>query len=381
MSTTLIIGLILFSLAYFLALFLILNRARKAADRSARATSRIEEFFVSGRDLRLGRAVATLGATEIGLITIAYNAQKGFNEGFSAFHIGIAALVGCALVGLTGFVVTPLRREKVLTIPEYYGKRYGQDIRILGATVTALGGILNMGLFLKVASLFILALLGIEGPSWTVTAMMVGLVAVAVAYTCFGGMRSVIATDVFQFIIMTVALIGAAVVLTWLMGLDATIEAVSRTKGEAGFNPVVNDSFGIDYIMWMVFVAGVVSSAIWPTALSRALCIERSEDVARTYLVSSLIFMGRMVLPAFLGVIAIAYFNAPPPEIAGATGASAASPAPSASLPSSYGEDADSPPSSVDGSAASSDPSAGDIRPGFDRGERDASRLWARRFR
>ena len=133
-----VIFLLIFSIAYVLLIVM-------AHRRKAPAGGGLTEFFVSGRDLGLGTAIATLGATEIGLITIAYNAQKGFNEGFSAFHIGLAALIGCALVGLFGFVVKPIRRTGVLTLPEYYEVRFGRDIRIFGAIVMALGGILNRG--------------------------------------------------------------------------------------------------------------------------------------------------------------------------------------------------------------------------------------------
>ena len=141
MNTT-VLFLILFS-ALYVALILLAHRGKAARGGG------LTEFFVSGRDLGLGTAIATLGATEIGLITIAYNAQKGFNEGFAAFHIGLAALVGCAFVGLFGFVVKPIRRTGVLTLPEYYEVRFGRDIRIFGAIVMALGGILKYGPFLE----------------------------------------------------------------------------------------------------------------------------------------------------------------------------------------------------------------------------------------
>ncbi|MGH1417988.1 MAG: sodium:solute symporter family protein [Hyphomicrobiaceae bacterium] len=306
MSSDLLIWLSGFSLLYVVLLIMAL---RSQPSGPASQSNNLTEFFVSGRDLGLAKAVATLGATEIGLITIAYNAQKGFNEGFAAFHIGIAAFVGCAIVGLTGFVVAPMRRTGVLTLPEYYGQRFGQDVRVLGATIMALGGILNMGLFLKVASLFIIALLGVDAGSQSVTALMVVLVVIAVVYTCYGGMRSVITTDVFQFVLMVVGIVAAIVFLLQVVPLQMAVEAVTQKKGDAGFNPLENENFGMTYVMWMVLVAGVVSSAIWPTALSRALCIEREENVPRAYLIASLVFAGRMILPAFLGVLAFAYFS------------------------------------------------------------------------
>ncbi|MBU1210202.1 MAG: hypothetical protein KJ587_02895 [Alphaproteobacteria bacterium] len=305
MATDLTISLALGAVAYVAALAIILRRSSAQGGDGGLA-----DFFVSGRDVGLWTGIATLGATEIGLITIAYNAQKGFNDGFAAFHIGAAAFVGCVIVGLTGFVVAPLRRTGVLTIPEFYGQRYGQDVRVFGATVMALGGILNMGLFLKVAALFIVAMLGFEPGSGIVNALMVGLLVIAVAYTAYGGIRSVIATDILQFVMIVAGLAVAVVALLQIIPLGEAVRAVSAAKGSAGFDPFEAESFGATYVLWMVLVAGVVSSAIWPTALSRALCIRDEATVRRVYLISSLVFMGRMALPAFIGVLAFAYFAA-----------------------------------------------------------------------
>jgi SSS family solute:Na+ symporter len=82
-------------------------------------------------------------------------------------------------------------------------------------------------------------------------------------------------------------------------------------KGAGGFDPFANESFGPSYVLWMILVAGVVSAAIWPTALTRALCIEKEETVQRAYLIASVIFLARMLIPAFLGVLAFCYFTTP----------------------------------------------------------------------
>ena len=272
------------------------------------AAGRLAEFFVAGRSVNLPVAVATLGATEIGLITIAYNAQKGFGEGFAAFHIGLAALIGCLFVGLTGFIVAPLRRSGVLTVAEFYEQRFGRDVRIVGGLIMVLAGVLNMGLFLKVAALYILPFLpaGVGGAS--IEVIMVVLIGVAVAYTAFGGMRAVIVTDVLQFCLMLFGLIAVAVYLAGVVPVSEAVSTVETLKGAGGFNPVYSEGFGLDYMFWMVIVAGVASAAIWPTALSRALCIRDEKTTKQAYLVASLLFAGRMILPAFLGVLAFAFF-------------------------------------------------------------------------
>ena len=76
-----------------------------------------------------------------------YNAQTGILQYFSAFHIGLFAFIVTLAVGLSGFVVTKLRDMNVKSIPEFYGKRFGQKARITGAFLLVIGGTLNMGIF------------------------------------------------------------------------------------------------------------------------------------------------------------------------------------------------------------------------------------------
>lgn len=301
-------GSILFIGVFTALYFMVLLASQMRVQKYSKSGGGLAEFFVAGRSINLPVAIATLGATEIGLITIAYQAQKGFGEGFSAFHIGIAALIGCAFVGLTGFIVAPLRRTGVLTIAEFYEQRFGRDIRIVGGLIMVSAGVLNMGLFLKVAALYILPLLPAEVGGASIELIMIFLIGVAVSYTMFGGMRAVIVTDILQFCLMLFGLIGVTIYLTGVVPIAEAVSTVEAIKGEGGFNPLKTEGFGLDYMFWMIIVAGVSSAAIWPTALSRALCIQDEKTTKRAYLISSILFAGRMILPAFLGILAFTYY-------------------------------------------------------------------------
>ena len=68
------------------------------------------EFVVAGRSVKSYLGVATMIGSELGLVTVMYSAQKGFSEAFSAFHIALSAGVVALIVGMTGFIVVPLRR-------------------------------------------------------------------------------------------------------------------------------------------------------------------------------------------------------------------------------------------------------------------------------
>ncbi len=109
----------------------------------------MSDYVVAGRSLNSFLSIATMLGSEIGLVTVMYAAQKGFVGGFAAFYIGLLGGTLCLIIGLTGLFVVPLRRLGVMTIPEFYERRFSRGVRIFGGLILALTGILNMGMFLR----------------------------------------------------------------------------------------------------------------------------------------------------------------------------------------------------------------------------------------
>ena len=67
----------------------------------------------------------------------------------------------------------------------------------------SLGGILNMGLFLKVGAIFIQSIFGISSDGNILMLIMFVMLLLVLIYTMFGGMMSVVITDYIQYIILS----------------------------------------------------------------------------------------------------------------------------------------------------------------------------------
>ncbi|MDA0750553.1 MAG: sodium:solute symporter family protein [Verrucomicrobia bacterium] len=273
-------------------------------------------YLGAGRAIGTCLGIATMTGTEMGLITVMYSSQKGFTGGFAAFHIALAAAIVTFIVGATGFIVCRLRDLKVLTIPEFYERRFDRKTRILGGVMLAFGGILNMGLFLKVGSMFVVGITGMSQDSRALPAVMTVLLALVLVYTVMGGMISVIVTDYIQFVVLSFGILAATVVCLNQLGWENIVNTVQELKGEEGFNPLMEGSgFGWSYVAWMFFTAGLVSCAIWPTAVARALAMESTKAVKKQYMWSSLSFMIRFIIPYFWGICALVYFTTSAPDL------------------------------------------------------------------
>ena len=267
--------------------------------------SDFSDFMVAGRKMNLSLAVVTMLGTELGLITVMYNSQAGVLNLFSSFHIGLAAFLVTFLIGLSGFVIVKLRALKVKSIPEYYEIRFGKKVRIIGAVMLCLGGILNMGLFLKVGAIFVQTIFGLDD------SMMIFIMAILLLlvlfYTISGGMMSVIVTDYIQYVILSLGFLFCIFYSFKTLGWSNIFISLENIKDyDQIYNPVKN--LGPAYISWQV-VLGFVSAVIWPTAITRALSIKSVKMVKAQYMWSSFSFLIRFIIPCFIGICAFIYYD------------------------------------------------------------------------
>jgi len=270
----------------------------------------LADFIVAGRGLRIYLAIATMTGTEIGLVTVMYNAQEGFQKGLSAYVIGVCWFIGLLVVGLTGFIIRRLRELEVMTIPEFYEKRYGVRSRVVGGAILALAGILNMGLFLQAGARFMTSVLGI-GTGLGLKLLMTAMLLLVLLYTTLGGMVSVVITDYVQFVVLGTGMIIATIWAVTHVGWGNIVHQVTAQYGAAGISPVAQGGYGWHYILWMIYM-GIAAGSLWATATARALSARSPKVAQQLYAWSSITFLGRVVLPVTWGAAALAYIAADP---------------------------------------------------------------------
>ncbi len=278
--------------------------------RAKRYVENMEGYFVAGRRVRVALGSATLIATEIGIVTFMYLGELGYVTGFSCFILGVIGLLGYVVIGKTGFVVHALRRLKVITIPEFYELRYNRRVRFLGGVLLFLGGVLNMGIFLKFDGIFLTETIGL-GEELLIVVMIVMMI-IVVSYTVLGGMFSVVITDFAQFVVLSIGMLVATVAVFFHVGLGDIAAAVTERFGEAGVNPVVNERFGWPFILWML-IASLATSALWQPVASKSLSSDSPQTGRKVFLFTGLTLAGRYMIPMFWGVAALALLG---PDVA-----------------------------------------------------------------
>jgi solute:Na+ symporter, SSS family len=259
-------------------------------------------YMVAGRRVKTALGVATFAATEIGTITFMYFGELGYVSGFSCFIIGILAMLAYLFVGRTGFIIAALRRHRVMTIPEFYEMRFSRRVRLFGGIILFLGGVLNMGIFLKFDGIFLSEVMGF-GPQ-AVSVIMLVMIIIVITYTVLGGMFSVIVTDYMQFVVLSLGMLIATVAVLLKVDFGQLSNVVATQYGEDGFNPLSNPRFGWLFIVW-ILISNVAAGALWQPGASKALASESPQVAKRVFFYTSLTFAGRAMIPMFWGVAAL----------------------------------------------------------------------------
>jgi SSS family solute:Na+ symporter len=247
--------------------------------------------------------VASLAATEFGVVTCMYTAQNGFMHGFAGVTPGILLALSMLFVGLTGFCVKPLRNAGVMTIPELFQKQFGTKIRWAAGLVIVLGGLLNMGVFLRVTGEFLVLVCGLDIKYLEL--MMTVLLVLGTIYTVVGGLLSVLVTDFLQFLVMSIGLIAVTILILINVGWDKLTVTVTEHYGTGGFNPFFNKDMGWQFVLFNAFLNFAVVLT-WQTMVSRLLAAKDSKTGQRIYTATSFFFVCRFLIPGVWGIAALA---------------------------------------------------------------------------
>ena len=263
---------------------------------------KVEHFLVAGREMNLFLGIASLAATEFGIITCMYTAQAGYEFGFAGATPGILQALAMLVIGVTGFCVKPLRDSGVMTIPELFEVRFGPFIRWLSGVVIVLGGLLNMGVFLRIGGDFLVLVSGLD-EKYLVISMTALLLMVAI-YTIMGGMLSVLVTDFLQFIVMSMGLLAVTYLILGTVGWTTIVDTVEKTHGAGGFNPFTHPKLGYEYVLAQAFVQ-IAATLTWQTTIARLLAAKDTWTGRKVYIGTSFFFVCRFLIPGIWGIAAL----------------------------------------------------------------------------
>ncbi len=195
-----------------------------------------KDFAIAGRHLPFYMVTATVFATWFGSETVLGIPATFLKEGL---HGVVADPFGAAmcliLVGL--FFAAPLYRMNLLTIGDFYKKKFGRSVEVLttiaivisylgwvGAQISALGLVFNL----------------VSGGDISITAgMWIGSGTILI-YTMFGGMWAVAITDFLQMIIIVIGMLFIGHEISGQVGGVGAVIGQAAQAGKFNFWPALD---------------------------------------------------------------------------------------------------------------------------------------------
>ncbi|MEX0322691.1 MAG: sodium:solute symporter [Puniceicoccaceae bacterium] len=207
----------------------------------------VADFLAANRCA--GRYLLTLsdGMAGLGAIGIIASFQQNYTAGLAPGWWGGIMAPLMLLLPLTGFIIYRFRETRVLTIAEFYEKRYSRRFRIFTGILAWVAGIINYGVFPQVTARFFIHFCGIPeyymqvGPlnlNVTLGLMMAILLVTALVITFRGGQIAIMITDFFQAQFINIVFIILIVVLFLKFGYSDLVGTLQKApEGQSMLNP------------------------------------------------------------------------------------------------------------------------------------------------
>lgn len=210
-----------------------------------------EDYYVGGRDM---------GSWHIGLSVVATDVGGGFSIGLGGlgFLMGLSGswLLFTGLIGawLSAVVVIPrvwplAHQQRWLTLPQFFGYFFNARVAWIAGMISAIG-------YLGFTSSQLLAGAKLATATFPELSLHQGLAImgiVAVTYTVFGGLKAVIYTDTFQWIILMAGLICIGIPLSWQA--VGGWEEISRTVPEGFFR--LDQVAPVQLLNWLITIVPI----------------------------------------------------------------------------------------------------------------------------
>ena len=194
-----------------------------------------DDFMVAGRSVPVALLVGTLVCTWIGSGSLFGGAGLAYRTGIAELWFSFGGWVGLVVVF---FLAHRVRRIAQYTVPDLLEQRYNATARVLGTVAIILAYVTIAAYQFRGGGwILTIATEGAIGP----TAGMIITAAVIVAFTALAGMVSIVTVDIFNGVIITLAVLVTLPYLVFQVGgLGAVVNSLppDHLAPLGGHNPL-----------------------------------------------------------------------------------------------------------------------------------------------
>ena len=267
---------------------------------ASRRVHDFSDYLVAGRNLGVPLASLSLLATWFGAGTLLASAAEVRAVGLSAAALEpIGPGICLLLVGL--FYAAPLRRARLLTLGDFFARRFDRRAEIACAAVMVPSFFGWIAAQFSVLAALLGELFGV--PFGAGLALAAG---VAVGYTLIGGMWSVTLTDAVQGVIVVLALLALGISAVAELGGGSLAGGLARLGRETppDLLAVVPGELTA-FLAWSgLLVAGALGNIPGQDVLQRVFASKTERVARRACLIAGSLYLVLGAIPVVLGLTA-----------------------------------------------------------------------------
>ncbi len=279
-----------------------------------RSVSTAESYLLGDRDLRWWTIGLSIMATQASAITFLSTPGQAYDAGmgFAQFYFGLPL----AMVLLSIFVLPIYYRLKVYTAYEYLEGRFDLRARTLTAGLFLLQRGLAAGITIYAPSIILSTILG-----WNLTATLLIMGGIVIAYTVAGGTKAVSVTQKQQMIVILGGMFLAAVFLVIQLPQKIGFIDALNVAGKLGKLELVDLDFDISnrYTIWSGLLAGLFLFMSYfgtdQSQVQRYLSGKSLSESRLGLLFNGIIKVPMQVLVLFVGVMVFVFFQFAQPPV------------------------------------------------------------------
>src|SRR5688500_14650939 len=261
------------------------------------------DFVLAGRSLPLYMSAATVFATWFGAETVLSVSATFTRDGLSGIPADPFGATFC-LIFVALFFARAFYRMDLLTIGDFYKKRYGKGVEVLASIAVTLSYLGWTSAQLTALGIVFNSLS--QGAISLDQGILIGAFIVLI-YTTLGGMWSVALTDLFQSVIIVIGLVYVAVLASGMAGGVGAVVSHASDAGKFQFWPTGGSK------EWWAFVAAWMTLAIGSIpqqdVFQRVTSAKNEDTAVRGSLLGAAAYFALAFVPMF---IAYAAFMAQP---------------------------------------------------------------------
>jgi len=266
---------------------------------AAQRVKNSKDYLVAGRSLPLYMNVATVFATWFGAETVLSVSATFAKDGLGGIVADPFGSSFC-LVFVALFFARAFYRMDLLTIGDFYGKRYSKTVEVVTSvaiTVSYLGWtsaqMTALGLVFSVLS---------GGAIDLTTGILIGA-AIVLGYTIWGGMWSVALTDLFQSVVILFGLVLVAWLVSGMAGGPGKVLAAASEAGKFEFWPKGGTKEWLAFLAaWMTLAIGSIPQQ---DVFQRVTSAKDERTAIRGSLIGGLVYFAFAFVPIYIAYSAL----------------------------------------------------------------------------